>query len=93
MQSREPGAFVSRRLVLREELVWTQCAMGGRRWIESCMTGSWPGKYWSSEGSSRCRSGKGVTGITLDGPETIEADVTLVQVLMLMLMLGQALLL
>lgn len=39
MQSRKPGAFVSRCLVIEGELVWTQCAMRGREWIESCMTG------------------------------------------------------
>lgn len=85
LQCREPGAFVSRCLVIRGgggQLVWTQCAMGGRGWIESCATG--PDQV-NIGGAPRKAAGtaKGPLG----GRETMDAEVALVRSLVLMLML------
>lgn len=77
----EPGAFVSRCLVIRGEVVWTQCAMGDRGRVESCMTG--PDQY--NIGSERRAIGTAVQGVvegTAGGRETVDAVVVLAQVLM-----------
>lgn len=65
------------------ELVWTQCAMGDRGCIESCMTG--PDQV--NIGAARRAAGAAAEG---GGEGTVDAEVALAQMLMLMLMLGRA---
>lgn len=78
MQSREPGAFVSRCLVIEGELVWTQCAMRGRGWIESCMTGPDQVNIGATRRAVGAEAEGGVEG-------RVDADVALARMLMLML--------
>lgn len=78
MQSRKPGAFVSRCLVIEGELVWTQCAMRDRGWIESCMTGPDQVNIGAPRRAVGAEAEGGVEG-------RVDADVALARMLMLML--------
>lgn len=83
MQSRKPGAFVSRCLVIEGELVWTQCAMRDQEWIESCMTGPDQVNIGATRRAVGAEAEGGVEG-------RVDADIVLARMLMLVLMLARA---